>query len=567
MPHGTSWRRSARDTAGWRLIGIKVHRIIVQVASEMYKVVSKCSGFTRIGLLAVIATIAILAAVLLPLFALTSRHSNTTSSADAAPEVLHSLAVYEPINFEPLVLDPRQANSFDLLVSEDLERTPRDYVRVTATLKASGTAKAMLVVVDVLGREHLTPVTDLPVGQDYELSLDIEQIGRPVSMLRAVKLFAHGQPIEVSNLQFVCAAEYLPKPDVIAKGPLDDTSIQAALDALGEDGGIVYIPAGTYIINNQIIIPTSNITIYGEGRDTVIQGVWLESKALIYAEGKENLRFTRLHLRSLPLDEFRGYNDPEDTGRPSVTSLGIMLQGCRQARIDHCEIELFGYAAVRLGRGSRELCVDHCFLHENFRAGYGYGVVPVATKEAYIEDNNFENHRHGVAGGRNSGASYTCRFNRFVKDTKAIPETSYSYQIISHEIDVHSGCSWLYAHDNWVEMKNGMMGAGASMRGNPAWLYRNVFVNCRTGIVCSGNSTDVWTWDNEFVNVNTPHSSSAKGDIYFGQKPYDFAEIPYPHPLNRLGWWPGADPDALGPARPETQYAGPETQVLHLVSR
>jgi len=232
--------------------------------------------------------------------------------------------------------------------------------------------------------------------------------------------------------------------------------------------------------------------------------------------------------------------------------------------VDHCEIELFGHVGVYLIGGSDNL-VDHCFLHENFRYGLGYGIVPSGTRETYVEDNNFENHRHGVAGGRNTMASYTCRFNRFVKDTAAVPAEGWK-QVTSHEIDVHSGCSWLYAHDNYVEMKNGMMSAGASMRGNPAWLYRNVFVNCTRGIACSGDSTDVWTWDNLFLGVPDPHSSSATGEIHFEQQPPDFEEIAFPHHLNRLGWWPGASGDAYQAADPDALYAGPaEPPVLRRV--
>ena len=487
------------------------------------------------------------------------------SIAAAQPTPPYSLAVFEVVGFEPTVIDPAEAedSSFDLVPAGELERTPRDYVRVRAMVKAQGNSTAALVLVDVLDREHRGELVELGAGEEKELLVEARRGERPISVLRALRLFAEGQPVEVSDLRVICAAEYLPEPDATVEGPMDHTAIQAALDSLGEDGGVVYIPPGEYVINETVTIPCSNVTVYGAGRDTILQGVWFQNKPMLLAEGRQNVRISRLHFRSLPLDTFRGYNTekyaekPEDVGRPTLNSQGIGIYGgCRRIRVDHCEIERFGYGGI-LVRDSSELCFDHCFFHENFRYGLGYGIVPCATDECYIEDNNFENHRHGIAGGRGTNASYTARFNRFIKDTKAVPETGWK-QVTSHEIDVHSGCRWLYAHDNWVEMKNGMMSAGACLRGNSGWVWNNTFVNCSHGIRVLGASGDVWTWDNKCVNVTYPTSSKATGDIHFDQKPDDFAPITYPYTLNSAGWWPGAGAQAsYADARPATQFAGP----------
>jgi len=492
---------------------------------------------------------------------------NVCGSGLAAPAT-SEVAAYEPIDFAPMTLDPKEGDTFDLLVSADLERTPRDYVKVTATVKTDGIARVALVLVDILDREYRSPPVQPTPAQETEISIDMQQVGRPMSMLRMVRLYAEGKPVEVLGLRIYCAVEKLPEPDVTVEGPLDDTSIQAALDALGEDGGVVYIPAGEYVINNQVIIPADNITIYGDGRDTILQGVWFEARALILAEDKENLRVTRLHLRGLPIDEFRGYNDnkyaakPEDVGRPSVISRGIRFVNCRNVRVDHCEVELFGHGGVLFYGGTDNL-VDHCFLHENFRYGLGYGVVTPGTKELHIEGNNFENHRHGLAGNAR-GASYIARFNRLVKDTATVPAEGWA-QVRSHEIDAHAGCGWIYAHDNYVAMRNGTMSSGAAMRGNPGWLYRNVFVNCGRGIYCLGASDDVWTWDNEFSDCAANQHSTATGAIHLDEKPPNFAEIPYPYALNRMGWWPGAKEGAAEIVKAETQFAGPaDAQVLRL---
>ena len=502
-----------------------------------------------------ILTLAVLVAILG--MALTGRAVCSTSR----------VALLAPVDFAPVMVAPGEQDVTPtyLVPPGDLERTPRDYLRVRASVESDGVASAKLIIIDLLGREYGTEAVTIGAGTPVELVTEARRPdGSPISMIRTVRLDVTGQPVRCTRLLFECAAEYLPEPDVVVEGPLDETSIQKALDALGPDGGVVYIPPGEYTINNTVTIPVDNVSIYGAGKATLLQGVHMDGTPLLRAEGRQNVRICRLHLRSLPLETFRGYNDqryaekPEDVGRPSLRSCGIHIFGCRRVRLDHCEIERFGYGGVLI-RDSSELCFDHSFYHENFCYGLGYGIVPCATEECYIEDINFENHRHGTAGGGGTQASYTTRFNRYVKDISAVPETGWK-QVTSHEIDVHSGCRWLYAHDNWVEMKNASMSAGACLRGNSGWVWNNVFTNASHGVLVVGDSTDVWTWDNECHSVTNPNSSSATGQVYFDHKPENFAPIAYPSAFNTRGWWPGVRADgAYDDADPEGQFPGPAT--------
>jgi hypothetical protein len=477
--------------------------------------------------------------------------------------------VLKPAEFAPVKLSPHGMQGFNVLASSDLERTPRNYVKVTAQVQATGECRAQLALLDFLNREHRGETVDIPAGQLGDISIDITKLDRPLAMLRAVRVYAEGKQLEVLGVEFHCAIEKLPKPDAIAQGS-DDKAIQAALDALGEDGGVVHIPAGTYTINEQMTVPCDNVTIYGDGSDTILKATWYAAKPMLVVSDRNNVRITRLLFRGWPETDFRGYNEaqhaarPEDAGRKdNVMTRAVDIIGSDRIRFDHCTAELCGHAGV-IVRGPGQVCVDHCFFQKNFRYGYGYGVVPCATKECYIEDTNFENHRHGVAGGRDTMASYICRFNRFVKDIKAVPDEGWK-QVTSHEIDVHSGCAWLYAHDNYVEMKNGMMSAGACLRGNQGWVYRNVFINCNIGIYVVGACDDVWTWDNEFTDCPNEQLSKATGTINFDTKPANFAEIPYPHELNRLGWWPGAGEQPAEIVKAQTQFAGPaDDAVLQL---
>ncbi len=475
-----------------------------------------------------------------------------------------ALVEYRPVEFTPMHADGVQERerSFNLTPIGDLERTPRDYVRATVTIRSTGAARVTIAFVDIIDRELRGRSVELLPNQETEVSVDIRQAGRPISMLRTVRLYVQGQPVEVLDLRIVCTVEKLPEPDAIVQGLKDHTSIQAALDSLGADGGVVYIPAGVYQIGDQVLVPCDNVTIYGEGQATVLKATWYDARALLMMKGKSNIRVTRLRFMGWPEKAFRGYTEKahaatlQDVGRKdNVMTRAVDIDDCDNVRFDHCTVELFGHTGLLI-RGEGLVVVDHCFFQKNFRYGFGYGVVPDATRKCYIEDNSFENHRHGVAGKANSRATYTCRFNRFVKDIRAVPTDGWS-QVNSHEIDVHHGCGWLYSHDNYVEMKNARMSSAVALRGNSAWVWRHLIVNTNIGVRVMGDSHDVWAWDNSFRNVDRPYSSTATGKVNFDRKPANFAEIPYPHALNCAGWWPGADDRPLHIVRPDAQFHGP----------
>jgi len=480
---------------------------------------------------------------------------------------------YEVRPFRPVVMpESAQVRSDDVLTSDDLERTPRHYRRVSATAQSKGPAQVRLLLVDMLRREYAGEKVALAAGEAKEVTLGVEQLPYPISMLRGVRLQHWGAEVSVLSLQFACEDELVPEPEVTAQPPFGERAIQEALSALGADGGVVYLPAGEYPIQSPVEVPCDNVTIYGDGKATVLRGTGTDRAALLRAGGCTNLRFARLCIRSVPITVFRGYDSgdprestPEDATKKAPTTRGLEFRDCRNVRVDHCHIALFGHAGVLFEGGSDHL-IDHCYFEANFQYGYGYGVcVANGAQGVYIEDNNFENHRHGIASGQ-AASSYIARFNRMVKDAAVLVGWQQNdgalAQLSQHEIDAHPDVGRIYAHDNYVAMRNAPMTQGASMRGNPGWLYRNVFENCAIGILCKGTTDDVWTWDNQFLGCPRPEVSIASGVVHFGEKPPDFREFPYPNPTNRLGSWPGATSGDLVPAKGEFYAGPPDAQVL-----
>ena len=187
-------------------------------------------------------------------------------------------------------------------------RTPRDYLADQVTGSAEGTAVVLLVLVDLFGDELFADEQHVVAGE-FAFSADIEALsGRPIAMLRGLRLEHSGAALTISGLRFTLADEAPPEPDVTVGEPRDDTSIQKALNSLGEDGGVVYIPAGTYILNKDVRVYRSNVTIYGDGPATVLQSSWAHNAGVFQVADRRNIRFSRLHLRGLPITYFRGYN-------------------------------------------------------------------------------------------------------------------------------------------------------------------------------------------------------------------------------------------------------------------
>ena len=78
-------------------------------------------------------------------------------------------------------------------------------------------------------------------------------------------------------------------------------SIQDAVSALPDEGGTVFIPAGTYKISEPIIIDKSEVTLSGAGSGTILLNTSRESKNTIELTGEEDKRIWRVQVSNMHL--------------------------------------------------------------------------------------------------------------------------------------------------------------------------------------------------------------------------------------------------------------------------
>jgi len=104
-------------------------------------------------------------------------------------------------------------------------------------------------------------------------------------MLSRLSLPVENVLLIVLSVCLACIGSSRPEGDLLAT---DFASIQAALDALPEDGGIVTVPTGVYEIDKPIRITRSNVTLRGGGRGTVILNTNSDGEPAILAGGEKN---------------------------------------------------------------------------------------------------------------------------------------------------------------------------------------------------------------------------------------------------------------------------------------
>lgn len=138
----------------------------------------------------------------------------------------------------------------------------------------------------------------------------------------------------------------------VGDGVTDDTTaIQAAINAVPATGGIVYFPAGTYIISGAgLTFTKSNVTFAGAGSGaTLLQiksGV-TGSFAMFQGTSVNKVRFTNLGF-----DGLRRTNYPSKYGEDVVpVQCGIEIVpsasgGCSEVTIDNCRFYDFLYEGI-----------------------------------------------------------------------------------------------------------------------------------------------------------------------------------------------------------------------------
>ncbi|MBW2699656.1 MAG: PKD domain-containing protein [Deltaproteobacteria bacterium] len=188
----------------------------------------------------------------------------------------------------------------------------------------------------------------------------------------------------------------------------DSLGLLAALDDAAY-GDLIYVEDSAIVDlsgYDEIQVPAGVTLAGGRGRDGVEGAlIWtgqFDTFPLFVAAGAD-VRFTG--LRIMGPDPDVGDHDYQNP----VLSRGIQT-GFADLEVDNCEVFGFGHAAVVVYGEEATANVHHCHIHNNTRAGLGYGVV-LNQSTCLIEANLFDSNRHSIAGTGRPGTSYEARYN------------------------------------------------------------------------------------------------------------------------------------------------------------
>lgn len=164
----------------------------------------------------------------------------------------------------------------------------------------------------------------------------------------------------------------------VGDGENDDTyAIRDAVSAL-QNGGVLYIPAGSYKITAPITFEKSNIIIEGDGNNSALNFTYLGTdtgkseplSVLRFSKGTDNVQIRNLSLSYFP------------SGDSSENVYGIYLDACKNVQIDSIKVSGFTASGISIAKESAEyaeiVSITSSTVEDNSNAGIEIGYVKAA---------------------------------------------------------------------------------------------------------------------------------------------------------------------------------------------
>lgn len=199
----------------------------------------------------------------------------------------------------------------------------------------------------------------------------------------------------------------------IGNGTTDDTTaIKLAFTAAAVAGGIVYFPAGTYLITDVITI-AAGVSVLGAGKEcTFVHGGSASDSVF---SGYCNIKWlTAKHVvtSAQPLivvsDVSYTYDLIEHCILDGTNTTGPLLDYyVDELHVRDCEFRVYGAggaAGYNAGSGAYYLCIDNCFI--NCQGAFG-GTVLIHINRGSITNTRFRNY---------DGGTYSCIYCRSAAD-------------------------------------------------------------------------------------------------------------------------------------------------------
>ena len=178
-------------------------------------------------------------------------------------------------------------------------------------------------------------------------------------------------------------------PQVVRVTGNTNTEIKAAMDQVRTTGGAVYLPAGTYTINNKIEV-SSNVTLFGDGIDQTIleAGVDIDEEEAVVGNststGQNMVTIRDMTIRGHSLGSGEGIKLRNLNGgfvhnvKVERVNTGILLAfhsgvGVRNVRVSNCQVLNTVSHGIFMTLGENNV-IDHCNMDAGGSDSLGIGL-------------------------------------------------------------------------------------------------------------------------------------------------------------------------------------------------
>ncbi len=255
-----------------------------------------------------------------------------------------------------------------------------------------------------------------------------------------VKVTDEAVPANITTKTFTVKVQFSVDTEVVNGS--DGTAIQAACDALKNTGGVVWLPAGNYLVYSKITV-YADTTICGAGILENVRGSggapkW-EGRSRCYAVDPDLRLFEtkgdRVTFAHMMVEG--ASTDPKNKTRKGN---GIHATGTEEFRMVNCEVT--GNVMGLVLRESKKAIVEKSYFHHNLRWGLGYGICVIGKTMAQggsrvvIRDCEFATNRHDIASNspKTWWAAIRCTFrdNDPVTNQAAVDTHPHGYDTLRY---------------------------------------------------------------------------------------------------------------------------------------
>lgn len=159
-------------------------------------------------------------------------------------------------------------------------------------------------------------------------------------------------------------------PYIVVSDDIND--IQQAIDSLPEDGGTVYIKAGTYILSQGIHINRSDITITGEEGTLIKLDDDVNQPVFLLGSDAENptTSVENIQIENIEIDGNKDNQTSEtDPDRPWIRNNGIDVRMVNGLWVSNVDIHHTRSGGIVVAWKSKIIFVENSYFHHNYYDG------------------------------------------------------------------------------------------------------------------------------------------------------------------------------------------------------